>query len=146
MIAPERIDVLLDWLKQNYHCATFAYADANLSFRKVVKAHFGTQATSLYGVYVVRQQGSAAILYIGKGGTLNTSGQYKGQDIIGRLINVRGDINADAWFGKLVLKYGAITVEYVVLRPPLAPAYVEAALLQAFLSEQGHLPVENKCL
>jgi hypothetical protein len=87
MIVPERVDVLLDWLKQNYRYATFAYADANVSFRKVVKAHFGTRATSLYGVYVVRKQESAAILYIGKGGTLNTSGQYKGQDIVGRLTN-----------------------------------------------------------
>ncbi len=145
MNIPEQVSVLLVWLKENYDSAEFTYLDTGTSFRKVANTHFARPATPLYGVYIVRQQSSGTIIYIGKGGTVTQSGKYKGQDILGRLINVRGDsISADIWFGEVAAKYGAITVEYHVLRPPLAPAFVEAALLQAFLSEFQELPLLNK--
>jgi hypothetical protein len=60
----------------------------------------------------VRQRDSKEILYIGKSGTIDSDGDFKGQDISERLMNVREkeSKNADDWFGDIVKEGAIITI------------------------------------
>ena len=142
MLTFEKVESLFGQWKSEFRQGSFAYEDLNVNFRELVAQHFGDSAGKAYGVYLIRQRNTGAILYIGKGGTVRGDGQFKGQDIPGRLRNVRGDdVGADHWFRELLLEMGPLIVE-----PPIAPAYVEAALLQAYLVEHKRLPLKNSAL
>ena len=101
---------------------------------------------STYGVYIVRSAADDSVLYIGIGGSVMTNGTLKGQDIVERLRNVRdGGIPADTWF-KDLLSRGPLRIQYFLCLPPVSPAFLEALLLQAYLSEHGRLPEKNRRL
>lgn len=134
------------WKRERRH-GSFTYEDSNANFREIVAEHFSDVTGKVYGVYIIRQRDSGTILYIGKGGTVSGDGKSKGQDVPGRLRNVRGDdVGADRWFRELLLEMGPLVVEYLFIEPPFAPAYVEAALLQAYLVEHHRLPPKNAAL
>ncbi len=111
----------------------------------VVREHFNRLGIyHLYGVYIVRARKDGEILYIGKAGTLTQKGDFKGQDLVRRLTNIRGKVRANMWFSDLCRKFGPIEIEYFILSKREAPALVEAMLLQGYFNESGHLPRENK--
>jgi hypothetical protein len=147
MLTFESVESLFGQWKGEFQHGWFAYDDPAAKFRDLVAAHFSATAGKVYGVYLICRRDNGAILYIGKGGTVSGDGQFKGQDVPGRLRNVRGDdIGADRWFRELLLDVGPLVVEYLVLKSPVAPAYVEAALLQAYLAEYKRLPPKNSAL
>jgi hypothetical protein len=85
------------------------------------------------------------VLYIGKGGTITTSGTFKNQDVPNRLKASRGNVSSDTWFADLCRGDGPLLVEYVFLRSiPQCPALLESQLLQEHLNHYGRLPVANK--
>jgi hypothetical protein len=144
-LVTESVESLLDRWKREFQHGSFTYADPATSFRRQVADHFGRAVGRVYGVYLIRRQHDQSILYIGKGGTIGGDGQFKGQDVPGRLRNVRGgDIAADQWFRELLSEAGPVAIEYVVLTLPITPAYVEVSLLQAYLAEYGRLPPKNR--
>lgn len=143
-VATDSVEILLDRWKGEFRHGSFTYADPAASFRRLVAEHFVGAVEKVYGVYVIRRRLDQSILYIGKGGTIGGDGQFKGQDVPGRLRNVRGgDIGADQWFRELLSEAGPVTIEYVVLTLPITPAYVEVSLLQAYLVEYRRLPPKN---
>jgi hypothetical protein len=145
MITFETIESILDKWRTEFRNGYFIYADPLASFRATAAAHFGNGP--LHGVYVIRQRDTREILYIGKGGTIDREGQFKRQDLLGRLQNVRNkDVSADEWFRNLVHKKGPLLVEYLILELPVAPAYVEATLLQSYFAEHRCLPPKNNSL
>ncbi|MEI8280891.1 MAG: hypothetical protein WCG75_00660 [Armatimonadota bacterium] len=147
MLIFEKAESLLAQWKSEFRHGSFAYEDLNVNFRKLVAQHFGDSAGKAYGVYLIRQRKSEIILYIGKGGTIRGDGLFKGQDVPGRLRNVRGDdIGADHWFRELLLEIGPLIVEYLIVETPIAPAYLESTLLQAYLVEHKRLPLKNSAL
>ena len=132
-------------LKAIYPHASYEY-DGSQSFTSRTTAHFAASGSrDKYGVYVIRQKSSGEIRYIGKGGTLNASGQFRGQDVPGRLKNVKGnDIPADRWFADLLAENGPLSIEYLLLQAtPASPALVESLLLQAYLNTHCRLPQKN---
>lgn len=133
-------------LKEYCECGSLEYDDPSASASEIIKEHFGSiHRQRKYGVYVIRQQVSREVLYIGKGGTVWRDGSFKKQDIPGRLTNVKGNTTANEWFRDIFREKGALAIEYVFLASvPRAPALVEAVLLQAFLNEHGCLPCFNK--
>ncbi len=133
-------------LKKGYEHGSFAYSDMLSSASQVIRSHFrNIQRQRKYGIYIVRQQRAGEILYIGKSGTIDNQGRFKGQDLPGRLTNVKGRTNANKWFSSLVEEKGPLAIEYVFLDPaPLSPALAEATLLQACLNVYGRLPYRNK--
>lgn len=148
-LATEGVECLLERCKRKFRHGTFSYTDASASFEQQVAEHFGDVVGRVYGVYLIRRRHDRAILYIGKGGTIGADGQFKRQDVPGRLRNVRGkdsrgkDIRSDRSFRELLQEEGPLDIEYVVLALPVTPAYVEVALLQAYLAEYGRLPPRN---
>ena len=135
-------------LKKTCEYGSYEYINPSDSFRACTTSHFrGVRRQEKYGVYVVRQRDTQEVLYVGKGGTIDSQGQFKGQDIPGRLKNVKeGDISADKWFRDLLQEKGPLVIEYVFLSTSKSPAFVEAALLQAYLNEHHRLPYKNKSL
>lgn len=136
-------------LKNNQESGWFEYDDLSVSIREVVNSHFRKViGIEKYGVYVIRQKDSDDVLYIGMSGTIDQSGNFKGQDIPKRLKNVKGgDVSANEWFKSVVEQNGAIRIEYVFLgKTPMSPALVEAELLQSILNSNGCLPSLNKRL
>ena len=137
-------------LKQDHPHYSILYNDQTASIRKKISEHPNFQSkVKVYGVYVIRQQETREVLYIGKGGTVNPKSQLKGQDILGRLANVRdGDMAADKWLRNLVETKGPLLIEYIALEGaiPKSPAFLEAQLLQAYLNENKCLPYYNKAL
>lgn len=133
-------------LKKTCECGSYEYINPSDSFRTCTTSHFReVRRQEKYGVYVVRQRDTREVLYIGKSGTIDSQGQFKGQDILGRLKNVKeGNISADKWFRDLLQVKGPLVIEYVFLSTSKSPAFVETALLQAYLNEHHCLPYKNK--
>ena len=133
-------------LKREHEHGFLAYSDSSHAFSDVVTAHFRkVQRDDKQGVYIVRQQSTGEILYIGKGGTIDDSGHFQKQDIPGRLKAVRGAIYSNDWFRTLVDEKGSLVIEYMFLATtPKSPALIEAVLLQAYFNEYDCLPYRNK--
>jgi hypothetical protein len=122
------------------------YIDSNTSFTSVVTSHFqNIQRNNWHGIYVVRQKTSGEVLYIGKSGTIDRNGGFKGQDIPRRLKNVKNnDVPANEWFRRLFEEKGQLVIEYVFLSAtPQSPTFVESLLLQAYFNEHNFLPYRN---
>jgi hypothetical protein len=132
-------------LKNAFEHGCYKYANPSETFRVCTTSHFHTlRQSERYGVYIVRQLNTRKVLYIGKGGTINTKGKFKGQDIPGRLKNRQDGVSRNKWFGKLLEDNGPLTIEYIFLSKSKSPAFIEAVLLQAYLNEHKHLPCRNK--
>lgn len=149
MITSVSFENKLSDLKKKYEHGSFEYNDPSTNFRTIVTSHFRgiSRKKKRYGIYIVRQKNTPEVLYIGKSGTIDSQGQFKGQDIPGRLKNVKGgNISADKWFRDLLQEKGPLVIEYIFLSTSKSPAFVEAFLLQAYLNERHNLPYKNKSL
>ena len=136
------------YLKKVYEWDYYEYSNRSEKFRACTTKHFRVvKEKERYGVYIVRQRDTREVLYIGKGGTVDSQGQFKGQDVPGRLKNVKGsNVKADKWFLDLLQKKGPLIIEYIFLPISRSPAFVETILLQEYLNEHHHLPYKNKTL
>ncbi len=132
--------------KKTYEYGSFEYSETLHTFSSCVDTHFRRAIRQQkYGVYIVRQRDTGEVLYIGKSGTVDSKGRFLGQDIPGRLKNVKDShIPANQWFEDLCKEKGPLVIEYVLLPVSNSPALVEAILLQAYLNEHNHLPYKNK--
>ena len=134
-------------LKNRYEGDHFYYTDASKSAKDIITDHFSKkQQPEKYGVYVIRKKESKNdednALYIGKAGTVMQNGSFKKQGIPQRL--KRPHFGDDKWLSRFVEKHGPLVIEYVFLRAkPRSPTFVEAVLLQKYLSDHGHLPRYN---
>ncbi len=135
-------------LKKTCDHGQYVYNNSSGKFTICTTTHFRqVKRQERYGVYVVRQQDTREILYIGKAGTIDSQGRFKSQDVPGRLKNVKeGNISANRWFLDLVQEKGPIIIEYIFLSKSTSPSLVEALLLQAHLNERHRLPYKNKSL
>ena len=133
--------------KRNDH-GSFEYADPSNPASRVITSHFRTMARlNKNGVYVIRQQTTCAVLYIGKGGTIKQDGKFKKQYLPGRLKNKHYNVSGNIWFRNLLNEHGPLVIEYLLLAPtPQSPALVEAKLVQLYLNQHGCLPVQNTTL
>jgi hypothetical protein len=144
MIIPKFEELIAD-LRTNYEFGSFEYCDLSKKFRECVNQHFENIKKERYGIYIIRQRETKNILYIGKGGTIDSQGRFKPQDIPKRLTNVKENNSpADNWFLELFKQKGPLLIEYVFLPISRSPALIEAALLQAYLNEYHRLPYKNK--
>jgi hypothetical protein len=133
----------LPGIKRGCEHGSFNYQNPNISFSDTVTSHFRTiQRNDKHGIYIIRQKSTGEVLYIGKGGSLDRYGNFKSQDIPGRLKNVKNrDIPANEWFNSLFEEKGQLLIEYVFLpTTPIAPTFVESLLLQAYYNEYKSLP------
>ena len=152
MIAVSSFEDELTLLKKDFKHDNYEYRDPSTSFSDGIDSHFKDRYPNIrkekkYGVYLVRQRDSKEVLYVGKGGTVDSQGHFKGQDILRRLKNVKTrDVYADDWFRSLLQEKGHLVIEYIFLPISKSPAFVEAALLQAYLNEHHRLPYKNKSL
>jgi len=147
MIAVGSLEDEITLLKESCEWGSFEYYNSSGSFRTCATLHFrGVERQDKHGIYVIRQRNTREVLYIGKSGTIDSKGQFKGQDIPGRLKNVKGPIRSNKWFLDLLNEKGPLIIEYIFLSPSKSPAFVEAALLQAYLNEHHRLPFKNKSL
>ena len=138
----------IDLLKNTYKHDSYEYRNPSDSFKTCTSSHFkGVTRQERYGVYIVRHRDTQEVLYIGKGGTIDSQGKFKKQNIPTRLKNVKeGNISADKWFRNLLQEKGSLIIEYIFLSTSKSPAFVEAALLQAYLNEYHRLPYKNNLL
>ncbi len=147
MKIPNDFESLVRQLQVEYQSGSFGYTDADQSFRQSVRNHFPSDKKH-YGVYIIRSAADNSVLYIGMGGTVMTNGTLKGQDIAERLRNVRDSrIPADTWFRELLLEIERpLRIQYFLCSLPVSPAFLEALLLQTYLSQYQRLPEKNRDL
>jgi len=132
MITVSLLEEEIAQFKKTCQHGLYEYSAPSESFRERTTSHFRQiKRQEKYGIYVVRQRDTREVLYIGKSGTIDSQGQFKGQDIPGRLKNVKGDVPANKWFRYLVQEKGPIVIEYIFLSKPKSPAFVEAVLLHS---------------
>ena len=125
---------------------SFEYSNPNFPFRSTVTSHFkNVQRKDKHGIYIIRQKSTGDVLYIGKGGTLDQDGNFKSQDIPGRLKNLKNsDTSANEWFKSLFEEKGPLVIEYIFLpTKPISPTFIESLLLQAYYNEHKSLPCRN---
>ena len=147
MIDVGSVEKEINSLKNTYFHGRYEYHDPSDSFRICTLSHFDSISfPEKYGVYIIRNKGTNEIVYIGKSGTITREGKYKGQNMVGRLTNTRGDTPSNRWFSNLCIEIGSIIVEYIFLPTSKSPAFVESTLLQAYLNEHHCLPLKNKSL
>jgi len=142
----DTVELRIDELKRNYDNGSFKY-DAKSSWRDLVLNEFRKFSSKSYGVYIIRQQKRGKILFIGKAGTRDEDGQFKPQDLSGRLVNVRRRDGKDIRPDDELNCFIPIIVEYIVLNDPKAsdtPSSVKKGLLDLFYDYSGRLPVLNK--
>jgi len=143
MITLSDFDALLAWFRANSvsrGICPYPTPGSSASFRTTLGKHMQGLKPNVpkgMGVYVVTRQASSDVLYVGKGGELNSEGNPKKQDLFGRLKNSRKVPFED------MVSEGAIVVEYIVLDQMWLPAFVEAALLQAYFTKHHRLPRWN---
>ena len=121
----------LTLLKKTYEFGLYEYSNQSEKFTTCTIKHFkDVKEKERYGVYIVRQRDNQEVLYVGKGGTVNSQGQFKGQDVPRRIKNVKaGDIPSNKWFSNLLQEKGALIIEYIFLPISKSPAFVETMLL-----------------
>lgn len=135
-------------LRETMTYGSYEYSNISEKFTDCTTLFFKrVRGKKRYGMYIVRQRDTKEVLYVGKSGTINSRGHFKGQDIPGRLKNVKeGDVSANKWFRGLLQEKGPLIIEYIFLSKSESPALVEVALLQAYLNEHHCLPYRNKSL
>jgi hypothetical protein len=130
---------------------SFVY-DGKGTFSQAVNQHFkNCNCRPQYCVYISICLSACEIaeknetIYIGKAGTIKNDGSLKAQDIPGRLTAPRHKSNGNEWWSAQFNKYGPLKIEYICLpdKSAIAPALLEAHLIQAFLNQYGRLPKEN---
>ena len=129
-------------LKKRFTSGTIEYDDAASNWTRLVRSEFRKYGLKTYGIYIIRNRESRTILYIGMAGTLDDSGQFKDQDLMGRLTNTRAKSTpANAWFRSLIKDHGPICVEYIILNIPVeTPSSIKESLLAAFVDEHKSRP------
>ncbi len=135
-------------LRETMTYGSYEYSNVSEKFTHCTTLFFKrARGKKRYGIYIVRQRDTKEVLYVGKSGTIDYRGHFKGQDIPGRLKNVKeGDVSANKWFKRLLQEKGPLTIEYILLSRSVSPALVEVALLQGYLNENHCLPYRNKSL
>lgn len=98
------------------------------------------------GIYVLCLPSEEAIIYVGKGGTLKSDGNYKNQTLNGRLKAPRGNYNNGFEYFKYIMNQN----NYQILRfyifysnQNIPPAYLEAVVLYNFYNINNCLPILN---
>jgi len=142
LIEKKHFESLWSTIRSEYHSGSFEYVTPTKPFKTVVTSHFrSVRERNRYGVYIIRQKSTMDVLYVGKGGTIKPNGEFKDQDLPGRLKAERAKLNSNQWFGNLCNEYGPLVIEYIFLSAkPESPALVEAKLIQVYLNEFGKLP------
>lgn len=119
----------------------------------VVKA-INIPATATGGVYIISAQKTREVVYIGKAGSITQSGHIKKQGLKKRLMAQQ------VWEGKKYRRSRLFKLWIKRLKQPIeikwfitldydnkiAPAKIEADLLQAYFADNGNLPRWNKIL
>ncbi len=133
-------------IKEIGHYGSFSFSGIATDWNTAVSLHFKTSTLErpYYGVYIVNQKSTGNIIYIGKSGTMCQDGSFKEQDIPRRLVNKEKGQSRKYVFGKRVVNYGELLIEYVIMKSESElPGYLEARLLQAYYDEHKKLPVDN---
>lgn len=102
-----------------------------------------------YGVYKIYANSiDGELLYIGKGGTVYTDGNFTEQQLKGRLKNKQGEIRREDFFIKKInedKQLKSLYIEWFIIdEKTFLPAYYEAALIQDYYSKYSRLPKWNK--
>lgn len=118
------------------------------SLRYAVRAAGVPSEPSAYVLSVVRS-GGVEVVYIGKAGTIRSDGSWKKQSLRGRLHAKQKRVSRQEYFRRQLVAAEADSLEiqwFVTWDTDirLAPAFAEAELLQAFLTEFRRLPAWNE--
>lgn len=102
-----------------------------------------------YGVYRIYANSSEGeLLYIGKGGTAYTDGNFTEQQLKRRIKNKQENMCREDFFIKKInedKQLKALYIEWFIIDEKLfLPAYYEAALIQDYYSKHSKLPKWNK--
>lgn len=103
------------------------------------------------GVYVISAVAQITqVIYIGKAGTLQNDGTWKGQMLPGRLRAQQDGMPRRRFFREVLAVTGAtrFSFEWFITAGDriTLPAFAESELLQAFFDDFGCLPKYNKCV
>ncbi len=105
-----------------------------------------------YGVYVIYsvKADSKNLIYVGKAGTLTTSGIWKRQGLSGRLKRKQNKLLRQDFFQQFIEQHelDVLFFEWFVTfdgeQAKTLPLLAEARLLQAYFDDHNHLPSLNK--
>lgn len=102
-----------------------------------------------YGVYIIyANSNKGELLYIGKGGTVHTNGDFGKQQLKERLKKIQENIYREDFFIKKMnedKQLKALYIEWYIIDEKLyLPAYYEAVLIQDYYSKHSKLPKWNK--
>jgi hypothetical protein len=133
------------------------YCDAKYPSNGIFEFHRNSllskacNAPESYGVYLIFSScnGTNTLVYIGKSGTVQGSGEFKDQNLSGRIKNKQDGVKRQEYFirkideeniDKLIIKwYVTANKEKVDL-----PGYVEGVLMQMYFDANKSLPKWNK--
>lgn len=89
------------------------------------------------------------IIYIGKAGTVEQKGIFKGQALIGRLTNSRNNQSSRPYFREKFMNNPGINKLVIMcckVNKQFIPSYLEACLIQDYYNHKKTLPEWNVAL
>lgn len=103
------------------------------------------------GAYVISAiAATAAVIYIGKAGTVRQDGTWKTQTLAGRLCNRQKKLSRQEFFQKMIAETGARELRFewfvTINERTILPILAEGELLQAFYDDHQRLPRYNECV
>jgi hypothetical protein len=121
---------------------------------KIEQVLTDNQVPNQYGVYIIYsvKSNQESLIYIGKSGTMTTSGEFKSQGIKNRLKAVAtNDMPRGKYFQQIIQKQGFDKLKFIWIvtfddTVKELPAYSEAKLLQLYFDYYGELPALNKSI
>lgn len=129
----------LKFIKQGYF--TFEIGDSLSQKTKEIPNGYG-----VYKIYANSIEGE--LLYIGKGGTVHTNGDFGKQQLRKRLNQIQENMRREDFFIKKInedKQLKALYIEWFIIdEKRFLPAYYEAALIQDYYSKHSKLPKWNK--
>ena len=102
-----------------------------------------------YGVYRIYANSiDGELLYIGKGGTIHTNGDFDKQQLKKRIKNTQENMRREKFFINKINEdeqLKALCIEWFIIdEKRYLPAYYEAVLIQDYYSKHSKLPKWNK--
>ncbi|WP_457561829.1 hypothetical protein [Caminibacter pacificus] len=122
----------------SFQTITFEITSIKELLQNLKKHSITDKQKGVYKIYA-KKCDTFELIYIGKAGSVDNSGKFYNQGLLGRLTNYR-----DITFEDMLKEYSVLKFEIVITPKEILPAFLEAYYIQEYFFKYKKLPKFNK--